>query len=110
TYENYLIKFLNSNELKIKEEENDKELLLLSGANVNILIAKAELIDLKAEKEMLLKQRDQLEKEIERSKNLLSNENFIKKAPKEKLDIENEKYQNYEKQYKDVIEKLKKHV
>ncbi len=108
--EKYLTKFLNTISLKFEASIKDADLLLLSGANVNIFVAKAELIDLKAEKESLLKQKEQLEKEIERSKGLLSNQNFISKAPKEKLDSENEKYQNYQKQYNDVVEKLKKHV
>ena len=62
------------------------------------------------EKEQLLKQKEQLELEIERSKQLLSNENFMKKAPEAKKLQEEEKYSNYLKQYDIVLSKLKSHV
>lgn len=107
--ETYLIKFLNAKTLQYNQS-NIEDSVLLAGAHVNIHVVKSDLIDLKAEKEALLKQKETLEREIERSSGLLSNENFISKAPAQKLAIEKEKYANYQKQYEDVLEKLKKHV
>nr|WIF89247.1 hypothetical protein QOL21_03580 [Acholeplasma laidlawii] len=68
------------------------------------------MIDLEQEKASLLKQKDTLEKELERSKGLLSNVNFTSKAPQTKIDIEQRKYDDYKKQYDDVVEMLKKYV
>ncbi|VEU82285.1 valine--tRNA ligase [Acholeplasma hippikon] len=107
--EAYLIKFLNSKSLQFNETSNN-DTVLLAGTYANIHVVKSDLIDLKAEKEALLKQKETLEKEIARSEGLLNNQSFISKAPEQKLAIEREKYANYQKQYEDVLEKLKKHV
>ncbi|MDE5617237.1 MAG: hypothetical protein K2I36_00075 [Ureaplasma sp.] len=51
-------------------------------------------------------QKEKLEFEVERSKTILSNENFIKKAPQSKIDLEKEKMQNYTKQLEAIIKKI----
>nr|WP_240452998.1 valine--tRNA ligase [Acholeplasma equirhinis] len=109
-YEVYFIKFLNTEELNFELNKTDDKSVLVAGANINIYVKKEGLIDLAAEKEALLKQKDTLEKEIARSKGLLSNESFLAKAPKEKLDVEKQKYEDYLKQYEDVLKKLENHV
>ena len=48
------------------------------------------------EKIRLVKQIEKLNIEIDRSKNILSNEKFINSAPKEKVDLEKRKYENYQ--------------
>jgi valyl-tRNA synthetase len=73
-------------------------------------IKKKDIIDPKKEQEALVKQKDMLEKELKRSETILNNSNFVQKAPKEKLDLEKEKYQSYQKQYDSVIKKLKDYV
>ncbi len=110
TYHVYLTKFLNAKKLSYELKYQSDDAILLAGANVNIYVMKTDLIDLKAEKESLLKQKEALEKEIARSEGLLNNQSFISKAPADKLASEKEKYENYKKQYQDVIEKLAKHV
>jgi valyl-tRNA synthetase len=40
-----------------------------------------------------------LENEIDRSKQILSNKQFIAKAPKEKVNLEQQKFQQYQEQY-----------
>ena len=46
--------------------------------------------------------------EIQRSENILSNANFLNKAPKEKIEEEKNKYENYKKQLMEIERKLKK--
>ena len=67
-----------------------------------------ELVDTKKEKERLEKELARLEKELQRSRGMLSNEKFISKAPKEKVDEEKRKLSEYEKLYEQVNEQLKK--
>ena len=55
---------------------------------------------------MFRKQKEELEKELKRSKQILSNENFIKKAPESKINEEKEKYENYKKQYEALLKEM----
>ena len=48
-----------------------------------------------------------LEAEIKRSQMILNNPNFINKAAKEKVQIEQEKYQKYQNQLEVLIKKLR---
>jgi valyl-tRNA synthetase len=45
----------------------------------------------------------QLQEEITRSENILSNKNFILKAPKEKVEIEKQKLVDYKNKYKELL-------
>ena len=56
----------------------------------------------------LLKQKQNLENEIKRSENILSNKNFIAKASKEKVESEKNKYEQYKKQYEIVATSIKR--
>ncbi len=49
----------------------------------------------------------ELLQEIERSEKMLANENFLKRAAVEKVEVEKEKYANYKKQHILLVEKLK---
>ena len=59
-------------------------------------------------KEKLLKEIEFEKKEIARSNGMLSNPNFIAKAPKEKIEMEKSKLEIHEQNLKDLEEKLKK--
>ena len=48
----------------------------------------------------------QLEGELQRSKNMLSNEKFLSKAPAEKIAEEKEKQQKYQQTYDQITERL----
>ncbi|MCR3906911.1 MAG: valine--tRNA ligase [Tenericutes bacterium] len=109
--EAYFKKFLNADHLVIEKKlSSKKETILLVGSKVLTYVDKSGIIDPEKEKEALLKQKTTLENEIKRSKALLSNQAFISKAPKQKLDLEKDKYQDYQKQYEIVVEKLKSYV
>ncbi|MCR5389111.1 MAG: valine--tRNA ligase [Lachnospiraceae bacterium] len=65
-----------------------------------------ELVDFEKEKERLLKEKERLTKELERSKNMLSNEKFISKAPAAKIEEEKAKQAKYEDMMAQVVARL----
>ena len=73
----------------------------------NIYYLMNEIVDKKAELEKINKELERLESEIKRSQSMLSNEKFISKAPKEKVDEEKNKLNNYQNSYDTLIEKKK---
>lgn len=58
--------------------------------------------------EKLNKQLKDLENELKRSDNILNNKNFLLKAPKEKIAIEQQKRKTYQTQYDQVKQEIKK--
>lgn len=104
----YFKKFLNAEKLIIEKSFSGKEeTILLVGSKVVTYVYKSGIIDPEKEMEGLLKHKAVLENEITRSEALLNNPSFIAKAPEIKLAAEREKYNNYQKQYEIVLEKLK---
>lgn len=74
--------------------------------DANIYMPFAELVDIAREKERLTNEKDRLTGEIRRSNGMLSNERFISKAPKAKVDEEREKLQKYQQMLLQVTERL----
>lgn len=70
------------------------------------LMAKTSEADIKKELERLEAEKKILEVEVKRAKGMLSNENFIKKAPISKVEEEKKKLLDYEDQLKKVIEQI----
>lgn len=99
-----LTKFLKASKIIFKKE--DKETILITGAEYNIYINKGDVISKEDEINEIKEAMRLLELELSRSEKMLSNENFIKKAKPEKVLEEQEKQANYLKQYNDLKEKL----
>ncbi len=78
---------------------------VIDGATLYIPLA--ELVDTEKEKARLLSEKERLEKELARSGAMLSNERFLAKAPKDKVEEERQKQQKYEDMLKTVEERLK---
>ncbi|MBR0172300.1 MAG: valine--tRNA ligase, partial [Lachnospiraceae bacterium] len=76
-------------------------------ADAVVYIPLEELVDANAEIARLTKEKEKLEKELARSKGMLSNEKFLSKAPAEKIAEEKEKQQKYEQTYAQITERLK---
>ncbi|AKX34112.1 valyl-tRNA synthetase [Spiroplasma litorale] len=57
-------------------------------------------------KNSLIETKNNLEKEIKRSENILNNQNFLSKASKEKIAEEKEKYNIYKTQYDAIVKKI----
>ena len=66
----------------------------------------AELVDIAKEKERLEKEVQKLEKELARVNGMLSNQNFVSKAPEKKINEEKEKKAKYEQMMEQVKEQL----
>lgn len=86
------IKFVNDIENK------DKYVCLNFNAS-NVYIAFEDLVDINKEKERLKSEISKAEFEINRAKNMLSNEKFVSKAPENKINEEKEKLKKYEELY-----------
>ena len=67
-----------------------------------VYIPFAELVDLNVERERVTNEIEKVKSEIARAKNMLSNEKFVSKAPKNKIDEEKEKLVKYEKLYEEL--------
>ncbi len=106
---NFIEKFCNTKSLVIGTEVSlnaETINVVLQGATV--MIPLAGLINIEEEIEKLNKELLRLTTEIKRCEQMLSNEKFILKAPKEKVDAEKEKLFGYQNQYKAVEETLVK--
>ncbi|WP_343249666.1 valine--tRNA ligase [Diplocloster hominis] len=65
-----------------------------------------ELVDMEKEKARLTKEKERLEKELSRVKGMLSNANFLNKAPEHKINEEKEKLNKYAQMMEQVVERL----
>ena len=65
-----------------------------------------DLIDIDKELERLSKEKDNLQKEIDRVNGKLSNEAFVSKAPEKVINAEKEKQAKYIEMYKGVEERI----
>ncbi|MCR5631937.1 MAG: valine--tRNA ligase [Eubacterium sp.] len=74
--------------------------------NAVIYIPFAELVDIDKELERLGKEKTRLEGEIKRGEGMLSNPNFVNKAPEAKVNAEKEKLAKYKETYAQVCERI----
>lgn len=74
--------------------------------NAVIYIPFAELVDVEKELERLNKEKARLEGEIKRGEGMLSNPNFVEKAPEAKVNAEKEKLAKYKETYEQVLERI----
>jgi valyl-tRNA synthetase len=74
--------------------------------NGSFYIPSSELLDPEKEKAKLNAEVKRLEGELKRSAGILSNAGFLAKAPKEKVELEQKKQADYEKQLALVKERL----
>ena len=74
--------------------------------NANIYIPFAELVDIDKEIDRLEKEVERLDKELARVNGMLSNENFVSKAPEAKINEEKEKKAKYEQMKEQVVTQL----
>ena len=75
-------------------------------ADATLYMPFTDLVDISQEIDRLEKEEKRLEGELARSKGMLSNERFLSKAPKEKVDEERSKQEKYEQTMKQVRDRL----
>jgi valyl-tRNA synthetase len=107
----YIEKFCNVNHLNIDTKFNIVEQVVSAViSNAEILIPLKGLINIKDEIARLEGELTKLASEVGRSEGMLANPNFVNKAPKEKVDAEIAKLEDYKIKYNTVklrIEELK---
>ncbi len=103
----YLEKFINPKEFVLTLDEIKAEgMVVVVLSCCNLYIPTTDLVDLEEARAKLLNSKKKLEAELSRSKAMLSNENFISKAPQAKIDAEKVKLADYEAQYEEVCQAL----
>lgn len=103
----YLEKFCNTSELNIGNNFEFTEKVMTSViTDGEILLPLKGLIDIDAEIERLKQELAKLENEVSRCEKMLSNPNFVNKAPKEKVELEKEKLYDYKAKYETIKKRL----
>lgn len=108
---NYLEKFVNPKSLFISQNiEPVEQSISIILPQVIVYLPLGSLVDIEAEIKKLQYELERLEKEITRSESMLTNPNFLSKAPAEKIEIEKQKQKDYHEAYRQTksrIEALK---
>ncbi len=91
----------------VEIEATDEETIVRPTTFGKVSFIMNEIVDKKAELEKIDKELKRLESEIQRSNGMLSNEKFLSKAPKEKVEEEKEKLRNYQNSYDTLLAKKK---
>ena len=99
-----IVTYLTSRSFMKKDKEKEKnqpasELTAKAGAKQQISSATVAL-------QLLNKEKEKLEKEIDRVEKKLSNEKFTSKAPEAVVNEEREKGEKYKEMYKAVVERI----
>ncbi len=99
-YSPFILKLCNAIEDQtiINNSTNDVASIAIKGGNM-LLVSLAGLIDIEGEKKKLEAELCKLESEIKRCNGMLSNQNFILKAPAEKIQQEKNKLEDYQAKY-----------
>jgi len=98
----FIEKFCNPNELVISLNEEHDDSIIVVLEKVKIFMPLSGLIDIKEEIKKLELELDRLQKEISRGEGMLSNPNFVNRAPEDKVEQEKIKLEGYKNQYKEV--------
>ena len=107
-YENSKKSFVNlafAKEILVQTDKNgiSEDAVSVVVSNAVVYMPLEDLIDKDKEIERLTKETERLAKEIARCQGMLSNPNFVNKAPEAKVNAEKEKLQKYE----EMMEKVK---
>jgi valyl-tRNA synthetase len=103
-----LNKFLNPETLTITNKDVDaKDAVSIILQEVELLLPLGSLVDIEQEIERLENELNKLKGEIKRGEGMLSNPNFVNKAPAFKVEQEQEKLAGYKEQYANVEARLK---
>ncbi len=104
----YLKKFTNPKELVFLEKSIEaKGMVVVVLPMATLYIPSNDLVDMNEVIKKLELTKEKLEKELDRSKKMLSNTAFISKAPQAKIDAELAKQKEYLMQYEEVCNTLK---
>ena len=101
-------KMASASGIKVQEDKDgipeDAAAAVVDGAEIYIPLD--ELIDFEKEIERLAKEKENLQKELDRVNGKLSNERFVSKAPQKVVEEEKEKLVKYQQMFDNVSERL----
>lgn len=86
----------------LDEEKEFENAAVLVREQIKIFLPLDDLVDYKEELDKLKKEEKNLQNEVKRASNKLSNQGFVSKAPKEVVEKEKEKLASYEKMLEEV--------
>lgn len=106
----FIMKLAFGSSIKVQSngEGIASDAISITDKGINLFMPFNELVDVSEEKSRLEKEKTRLEGELERSKKILSNQGFLAKAPKAKIDEEKEKQSKYESMLNETIDRLNK--
>ena len=81
------------------DEDSDEEMMVRPILHGTLSVALASIVNVEEEIEKLEKELKRLEQEIHRGEGMLSNPNFVNKAPAHKVEAEQQKLEGYKSQY-----------
>lgn len=104
----FLKKLGYAESIKVQEDKKDipSNAISIVQEGIEVFIPFEELVDIEKELERLNGEKEKLEKEVERATKMLANKGFVEKAPKEKIQEEEEKL----KKYKEMLETVEKRI
>lgn len=91
----FFVRLASASEVDIIEGYEDDTAVTIITADAKIYIPMDELVDFKAEKERLMKEKAAVQKDIDFVSNKLNNQNFVAKAPAKLVDEQREKLAKY---------------
>ena len=97
----------SSLEIKVDNKEIPEDSINIIQEGIELYIPQEGLIDKEEEIKRLEEEKKRLEAEVLRCEKMLSNPGFVNKAPKAKVEEEQEKLKNYKEMLDKVLEKLK---
>lgn len=99
--------FLKTSELLISNSQSLKEeTILVTGAGYELYVLKSDIISKEDELKKLNQELVHIKNELDRVNKMLSNENFISRANKEKVKLEQDKRDNYQAQYDALLKRI----
>ena len=102
----YINRFTNCGTVNVSLTEPEGSYQVFHNLDFTIFIKTTDLINLEEEKIKLEKELEHLDSEIKRASSMLSNPNFVNKAPEAKVNAERDKLEAYTNQYKSLKERL----
>lgn len=91
----------------VSDKKEGKEFVSIVTTGGELFLPLMDLIDSEKERERLNKEKEKLEFEIERAESKLSNEKFVKRAPKELVEEETLKLKKYKEMLSIIMDKLR---
>ena len=99
-----IINMLKLNDKISNNKELDGEVISYNGIEVKIIYDNSK--NLEEEKEKLLKEKEKLEESIKRREKLLSNENYVNRAPREIVDKERDNLEREKELLRNILNKF----